>query len=176
MEYLNYGVPLYKAALKGDWEAANQIHFTHQHCFATKITRQGDTALHIAAIAKRTDFVVKLVALMVQDRCTHLLFLRNNNGNTALCLAAASGTVEIAKVMVEADESLLEIPGNTSGLTPLHMAALLGHREMVKYLLRLTQDRLSYEECCAIFITTINSDLYGMLRCLELCVFAYASC
>ncbi|KAL2921658.1 Ankyrin repeat-containing protein ITN1 [Bienertia sinuspersici] len=159
-EYLNYGIPLYKAALRGDWDAATQIRSAHSECFAARITKQGDTALHIAALAGRTDFVVQLVTVVAKD-CRDNLALKNNNENTALCLAAASGSVEIARVMVDEHNELPMIRGN-GGLTPLHMAALLGHREMVRYLLPLTWDNLSDEEHIALFISTINTDLYDI--------------
>ncbi|KAL2921670.1 Ankyrin repeat and SAM domain-containing protein 1A [Bienertia sinuspersici] len=164
VKYRQYGLPLYKAAIQGDWEAARQIYSMYPHCFATTITKGGDTALHIAAVARRIDFVEQLVKLLVQENCTHLLAVRNNIGNTALCLAATSGSVKIARLMIDADINLLKMPGNASGLTPLHMAALLGKREMVNYLLwhGHTQNFLTHEQRCDIFISTINSDLYDV--------------
>ncbi|XP_074293718.1 uncharacterized protein LOC141620857 [Silene latifolia] len=105
-DYLNYGVRLYKAALRGDWRTASQIHDLYHTCFTEKITKRGDTALHIAAVAGHVDFVSQLVTLMVRSNSWHTLALTNNIGNTALCFAAASGTVAIAKVMVEANDNL----------------------------------------------------------------------
>ncbi|XP_021721330.1 uncharacterized protein LOC110688878 [Chenopodium quinoa] len=159
-EYLNYGIPLYKAALRGDWEAAKQILSVHSECIAARITNRGDTALHVAAVARRTEFVSRLLTLIVPENI-HLLALKNNIGNTALCLAAASGNVAIAKMMFHHDNELPLIRGNQR-LTPLHMAALLGHREMVIYLLPLTLIHLSHEERVFLFISTINTDLYDI--------------
>ncbi|KAL2921654.1 LINE-1 retrotransposable element ORF2 protein [Bienertia sinuspersici] len=119
---------VYKAALRGDWDAATQICSKHLECFITRIAKQGDTTLHIVALARRTDFVVQLVTVVAKD-CRDNLALKKNNENTALFLATASRSVEIARVMVDVHNEVPMIRGN-DGLTPLHMAALLGHREM----------------------------------------------
>ncbi|KAK9665102.1 hypothetical protein RND81_14G090400 [Saponaria officinalis] len=91
---------------------------------------------------------------------SHNLDLRNLIGNTALCFAAASGTVAIARVMVEAHEGNLPMISNNQGLTPLLMAAILGHRDMVDYLLDCTTG-LSDTELVSILLSIINTDLYG---------------
>ena len=51
----------------------------------------------------------------------------DNNGNTALHLAAEKGFVEMAKVLVEFDAKL-DIHSTSSGWTPLHFAAYEGIR------------------------------------------------
>ena len=116
-----------------------------------------ETALHIAAAAKRTAFVKELVQRMTEED----LALQNKDGNTAICFAAASGIVEIAKVMVEKNKRLPMIRGK-QGKTPLYMAALFGHREMVSYLYSVTTfGSLSREEKISLLLVTISADLYG---------------
>nr|XP_043610868.1 uncharacterized protein LOC122582530 [Erigeron canadensis] len=104
-DFFNICVPMYEASMKGDWNAACNIlkrfarpnHDQDQsYLLRFSITDNSETALHIAASTQNADFVRNLVGLMqIED-----LRLQNNNGNTALCLAAMAGNVEIAKIMV----------------------------------------------------------------------------
>ncbi|KAM0054124.1 putative ankyrin repeat-containing domain-containing protein [Helianthus debilis subsp. tardiflorus] len=75
------------------------------------------------------DFVTKLVNMMNPDD----LELQNRKGNTALCLAAAAGNIEIAKILVQRNRKLLDIPGS-NGSMPLYIASLYGKHDMVRYL------------------------------------------
>ncbi|KAM3742126.1 hypothetical protein ACB098_07G047300 [Castanea mollissima] len=133
-EYLSLCVPLYQAAIKGDWKVAKDVIDKYPGIVRVAITRKWETALHIAAAAKRTDFVKELVNCMEKED----LALKNRDDNTAICFAAASGIVEIAMIMVEKNENLPMIQGN-KGMRPIHMAALFGHRNMVSYLYPLTK-------------------------------------
>ena len=91
------------------------------------------------------------------------LALKNKDENTALCFAAASGIVEIAMVMVKKNEDLPLIRGN-QGKTPLYMAALFGHRDMVSYLYGVTDfESLTHQERISLLLGTISADLYGMM-------------
>lgn len=95
-------VPLYQAALKGDWEKANEFIRVHPSSLSARITKGRETALHIAAGAKQTNFVEELVKLMdAKD-----LELKNKFDNTALCFAAASGNTRIAELMVKKNNNL----------------------------------------------------------------------
>lgn len=148
-------VPLYLAALKGDWKAAADIFAKDPRALGAVITETYETALHIASGAKRTEFVQNIVKMMNVSQ----LRMRNFVGNTALCFAAASGIVEIAKVMVEEDEELLLIPGG-QGASPLYTATLLGRKEMVSYLYRNMKQYLDSVECAGLLVAAITSDLY----------------
>ena len=91
------------------------------------------------------------------------LALQNKDGNTAICFAAATGIVEIAKVMVDKNKKLPMIRGN-QGKTPLYMAALFGHREMVSYLYSVTDfGSLPRHEKISLLHGTISADLYGTM-------------
>ena len=91
------------------------------------------------------------------------LTLQNKDGNTAICFAAASGIVEIAMVMVEKNNNLPMIRGN-KGMTPLYMAAMFGHRNMVSYLYSVTNfESLAREEQISLLLGTISADLYGTM-------------
>ncbi|KAM4098052.1 hypothetical protein ACJW30_07G047500 [Castanea mollissima] len=157
-DYLSQCVPIYQAAIKGEWKAA-KVFIDQDPCLVrAAITRRRETALHIAAAAKRTAFVKELVEHMNEDD----LALKNKDENTAICFAAASGIVEIAKVMVKKNKNLTLIRGN-QGRTPLYMAALFGHRDMVSYLYDVTDfESLTPEERISLLIGTISIDLYDL--------------
>ncbi|KAF8408608.1 hypothetical protein HHK36_004671 [Tetracentron sinense] len=151
-------VPLYRAALKGDWKMAKEFLNSHPGGVHAKITRGRETALHIAAGATHTLFVEELVKLMK----TEDLALQNKYKNTALCFAAASGIVRIAEVMVEKNEHLLIMRGS-SGLLPLCVAALLGHRDMVHYLYSVTKDEnLTTHDRIGLLVATISTNLFDV--------------
>ena len=140
------------------------------------ITEGGDTALHIAAAANHPNFVKELLKLMR----TEDLEITNKYGQTALYLAAASGNVitaeEIVKKydnrevitaeeMMEKSKKLTLIGIKSGGLkfTPLYIAALLGHREMMSFLFSKTPlENLSAEERIELLVATISNDLFGM--------------
>ncbi|XP_076919046.1 uncharacterized protein LOC143579698 [Bidens hawaiensis] len=131
-EYINVGIPLYEAALKGDWKAVEPILKNRPDLVGYAITENHETVLHIAASAKSAkavEFVKNLVDFMGKDD----LELQNKSGDTALNSAAQAGNLEIAMAMVEKNPGLLEIPNNR-GLMPLYLAALFAKPEMVRYL------------------------------------------
>lgn len=156
-EFLKYGVRLYQAALKADWSTINMIHFENPSWICKQITKGGETLLHIAAAAKHVELVKKLVRIMSIES----LALANSVQNTALCFAAVSGVVEIAQAMVEKNKELPNIRGS-QGMTPLYMAVLLGHRQMVWYLLNVTDDsQITDQDRIGLLTSSIDSDLYG---------------
>ncbi|KAJ0437998.1 putative ankyrin repeat-containing domain, PGG domain, ankyrin repeat-containing domain superfamily [Helianthus annuus] len=132
-EYAKVGVPLYEAAIKGDWNAAKLILDENLDLVRYAITENHETLLHVAASTERTkavkEFVINLVTMMKKED----LELQNKNLNTALTLAAQAGNIETAKILVEKNPALIEI-SNISGVTPLYMAALFSKPDMVNYL------------------------------------------
>ncbi|OMO70445.1 hypothetical protein CCACVL1_18913 [Corchorus capsularis] len=154
--------PLYQAALKGDWEKAKEFLNKHPGAANVRITKGWDTALHIAVGARHIGFVEEVVkSISVAD-----LERRNKYNNTALCVAAASGVTRIAEAMVKKNKCLPGIRGN-KGVTPLYIAALFGHRDMVWYLYKVTDaDDLSREDYIGLLIATITTDLFDVALCL----------
>ncbi|OMO65871.1 hypothetical protein COLO4_30951 [Corchorus olitorius] len=154
--------PLYQAALKGDWEKAKEFLNKHPGAANVRITKGWDTALHIAVGARHIGFVEEVVKLIsVAD-----LERRNKYNNTALCVAAASGVTRIAEAMVKKNKCLAGIRGN-KGVTPLYIAALFGHRDMVWYLYKVTDaDDLTREDYIGLLIATITTDLFDVALCL----------
>ncbi|XP_031282121.1 uncharacterized protein LOC116140663 isoform X2 [Pistacia vera] len=119
---------------------------------------EGDTALHIAAAARHTGFVKKLLEQMQMEDLT----IKNNVGNTAFFLAAASGEVDIAEAMMEKNGDLVMIRGEDDML-PLHKAALMGNEEMVEYLYQATGYKLldHDNDLIELLVNLINRRLYG---------------
>ena len=145
------------AALNGDWKSAKAFLESNPQAVRARITRRSETALHIAAGARHTRFVEELVKLMKPAD----LALQNKVGNTALCFAAASGITRIAEVMVNKNRELAMIRGS-KGATPLYMAALVGHKDMVRYLYSVTEeDNLTKEDRIGLLVAAITANLFG---------------
>lgn len=157
-EILNYSVTVYRAAMKGDWETIRDIWAERPSWIHTRITKAGETVLHIAAASKHVHLVEELVNVML----VHSLACANKVGNTALCFAAVSGVVDIAAVMVRKHSGLPYIRGSQR-MTPLHMAALLGHRQMVWYLLGVTDvHKLTDWDRIGLLTSCIDTDLFDI--------------
>ena len=151
---------LYLAALEGNWQDANQILTVEAVSDAIQysITRTNESILHVAFASKHMAFIKGVVKVLSDDH----LELKNVDGDTALCFAAKSGIVPIAKLMVKKNNKLPLIR-SSEGRTPLHQAALLGRRDMVSYLFTETCfEGLSPDERMDILVATISHDMYGM--------------
>jgi ankyrin repeat protein len=158
---------LYHAALSGDWETAEGIYESFRGEVNARITKRGETALHIAAAAEHTHFVKQLVGKMSIEALTY----KNEAGNTAFCFAAISGVEALAKVMMDKKPDLAMTRGR-GNLLPIYMATLLGHRGMVSYLYDETKEQLTDGDRIKLLVALINSDIYGeksflCFKCLD---------
>ncbi|KAM0041981.1 putative ankyrin repeat-containing domain, PGG domain, ankyrin repeat-containing domain superfamily [Helianthus debilis subsp. tardiflorus] len=164
-DYVKFGVPLYEAAIKGDWKAAKPILDKRPDVIRSAITENYETLLHVAASAESTkaveEFVANLVLLM--DKID--LELQNKNYNTALSLAAAAGNVKTAKIMVHKNPAVAEIPGNNRTM-PLYMATLFAKPEMVRYLYGISKkmegDYWSHENRGWVLQKCVESDIFDV--------------
>ncbi|KAJ4965726.1 hypothetical protein NE237_017575 [Protea cynaroides] len=129
MKYL----PLYKAALRGDWENVRRFLGSYPDAMTARITNSGRTVLHVAVAAGHTRFLEELVKSMPEEA------LALAGDLTALGLAARTGNVKIAEILVSKNTNLTQIRDD-EGWTPLHYALAYGHKEMVWYLLSVTRD------------------------------------
>ncbi|KAL5577489.1 hypothetical protein UlMin_019188, partial [Ulmus minor] len=155
--YFKFGVPLYKAALKGDWEAAKKIIDEVPTILTASIRKGQQNVLHLAAGTDRVHFVEEVVKMMNKED----LELQDDKGNTALCLAAAYGNVYIAEIMVQKNPTLLSIRGG-EGMAPLYLAALFGRSQMALYLYPITNESLNEADRKSIFFTCITTGLYDL--------------
>ncbi|KAI3836090.1 hypothetical protein MKW98_016394 [Papaver atlanticum] len=129
----NYYLPLYKAALKGDWGNAEEFLKTHPDALNAVITSYQRTVLHVAASAGHLRFTLKLVALMDIDA---LALQDSYNGDTALHFASVAGITEAAKAMITKNNRLTQIQ-NKNGWTALLLCAAYVAKEqkdMIQYL------------------------------------------
>ncbi|XP_035541953.1 uncharacterized protein LOC118344732 [Juglans regia] len=150
-------VPLLRAALEDDWEAAEAFIQKNPNCLGAPITEEKGTALHNAAAAKRTRFVKELVERMTPEQ----LAVKTKGNCTALYFAAQSEIVTIAKVMVKKNKNLPLIPKDHIRSLPLYVAIKTGNKDMVSYLYSVTplQDLASLDHI-NLLNTTISTGLY----------------
>ncbi|KAM5552399.1 hypothetical protein ABKV19_026976 [Rosa sericea] len=155
--YFKQCVPLYNAALIGDWKTAKRIIEKDKSILGASITKGWQTVLHVAAGARHVCFVKKLLKLLKEED----LVLQDQNGNTPFCFAVAAGAVRVAKIMIQKNPRLPEIRGG-QGMTPLYFAALFGHGHMASYLYPQLIQLVDEGERAGIFFTCINNSLYGL--------------
>ncbi|KAK9945241.1 hypothetical protein M0R45_010766 [Rubus argutus] len=115
---------LFKMAMKSRWEEVVQAYGQNKRAHKARITRSGDTALHIAVADCQEKWVEELVKLV----STKELRIQNERGNTPLHFAAAMGNVRMCDCIAKKDPSLVGIP-NKDKETPLFLAALHGKKD-----------------------------------------------
>lgn len=156
-EYLEKCIPLYKLALRGDWNAAKKMIDADNRLLNAAITKEWGTLLHVVAGTKHVHFVDKLLKLLNPVD----LELRNFNGNTAFCYAVASGNLQIATMMVKKNPCLAKIRGGEEA-TPLYMAVLQRKGDMARHLYPLSRDILGEDDWTTLFFLCIKNDLYDL--------------
>ncbi|XP_057248732.1 ankyrin repeat-containing protein NPR4 isoform X1 [Beta vulgaris subsp. vulgaris] len=155
-------LPLYKAALGGQWKVARKFIADDPKSLIAKITIASETALHIAvSTGKNLDFVEKLVRRMSPEE----LALTDQNGETALSMAAIVGNTEAAELLVSKNPDLPNI-ASKSGF-PLHWAAQYGQKPMLLYLLDITRKDMdpspfSGESGVKLLISIITAEFYDI--------------
>ncbi|KAK4260725.1 hypothetical protein QN277_003803 [Acacia crassicarpa] len=156
-KYLRLCVPLHKAAMKDDWKAAKHILEKDWTLLRAAITLRCATLLHVATGANRINFVYQLVKIM--DPLD--LELQDVNGNTAFCFAAATGNLQIIKIMETKNKNLPTIRGG-AGITPLHMAALQGKSEMAWHLYSKTVQDFEEADWIILLFYCVNAGIYDL--------------
>ncbi|PRQ32342.1 putative ankyrin repeat-containing domain, PGG domain-containing protein [Rosa chinensis] len=89
------------------------------------------------------------------------LALQDINGNTALCIAAAAGSVEIVQILINHNDSLLTVRGGQK-MAPPYMAAVLGQSQMAWYLYPKSKKMLEKTDLENLFFSCINNGLYDL--------------
>ncbi|KAE9460353.1 hypothetical protein C3L33_07743, partial [Rhododendron williamsianum] len=132
-------IPLYQAALRGDWATAETIFTEDQGSLTAKINEYGETALHVAAGAGRSSKAIDFVKRLVAKMSTEAVTFSDQNNCTPLHLAAWAGNKEAAKVLLKKQPSLLYIRENTN-FSALDMAARNAKKDTLVYLLAKIKD------------------------------------
>ncbi|CAA2987185.1 ACCELERATED CELL DEATH 6-like [Olea europaea subsp. europaea] len=157
---LNWYLPLYKAALQGDWESARKFFDQDPDAVTAKITKVSETALHVAVGTGRAiHFVKELLELIPTEA---LATLRDQVGQTALHYAAIFGNVKAAQILVSKNQDLPNIHSDTLFL-PIHSAALYANKDMISYLLTVTKD----DEDPSPFVDKSGVDLLNLVTLAE---------
>lgn len=106
MNNSGYYLPLYKAALKSDWDSARRFFDNDPEAVTSEINPARETTLHVTVRTGRSIyFVKKLLELMPEAALEH----KSRVGQTAPFLAAIVGNTEAAKLMVAKNPGLVYI-------------------------------------------------------------------
>lgn len=98
------------------------------HLDVNSVTGDGHSALHLAALAENAGVVQELL------RAGANALLRDKEGQTAIHMAAKSGSIAVARQILNECPECLTLRDN-SMQTPLHQAVMHGHEELVKFFL-----------------------------------------
>ena len=133
-------------AMEGNWEDVVGMYEKYPWAQNARLTRSGETALHIAVFKSTEDTVKRLVNLVdaEEEKAQHgesssaaeaknPLMIANDRGNTPLHLAALIGNVNMCNYIASKREELVGLR-NIAGETPLFLAALRGKKEVFLYL------------------------------------------
>jgi hypothetical protein len=122
---------LYKYAHNGDWDAIKTYLSRYPSARKAKIKLYGGTALHVAAFSGHLRVVEGLVKLMSDEE----LEIKDNQGNTALSIAAIVGKRKIC--LVRKNKHLVTFV-NAQKTIPLVMACISNCKDMALYLYSVT--------------------------------------
>ncbi|PRQ26031.1 putative ankyrin repeat-containing domain, PGG domain-containing protein [Rosa chinensis] len=135
---------LFQTAMKSQWEEVVRAYRQNERAHKARITKSGDTALHIAVSDGQEEIVEKLVKLVSKKELT--LKIQNERGNTPLHLAAAQGNVRMCKCIAEGRAYLVGIL-NKDKETPLFLAALHGKKDAFLWLHYICTPDDSHPKC-----------------------------
>ncbi|CAM8903929.1 unnamed protein product [Rhodiola kirilowii] len=137
---MDWHLDLYTAALHGDFKKGLSILEQHREVARKAIidARSGGTVLHVAVGSGPTS--IPLVRILVSRSTNADLEVKNADGCTPLEIAARVGNLEAAKVLIEKHSELLYIPSSSRKSDfPIHTAARYEHKEMICYMLTVTE-------------------------------------
>ncbi|XP_042986633.1 uncharacterized protein LOC122315019 isoform X2 [Carya illinoinensis] len=120
---------LFTMAMNGQWDQIVEV-YKHEPCaHKMRITKAGDTALHIAISQGNEQKVKDLVQQIIrQPRSEGAFKITNSTGNTPLHIAASKGNVTMCQSIANVDQRLVGVP-NGDGETPFFLSVLHGKKE-----------------------------------------------
>ncbi|XP_031739107.1 ankyrin repeat-containing protein At5g02620 isoform X1 [Cucumis sativus] len=161
-EHDSIHIQLCEAATRGDWKAAEEIEKKSKGILSEVISKdRKETALHIATRFNKAAFVEKLIKYKLTQTD---LEAKNIYGNTALCIAATSGAVDIAELMFRKHNDLVLTRGSANA-TPVLIAARYKHSHMVSFLLKSMNkivQKMEISEQMELLLSAIASDHYDI--------------
>ncbi|KAG5547686.1 hypothetical protein RHGRI_013396 [Rhododendron griersonianum] len=155
-------VVLHKAALTADWDtAAKFLGQERPDTVFQPITWCLETALIVAVrSAKRNHFVKKVMEKMQREGVA-LIAQQDISGATALHAAVDGGNIEAAVWLVQKNSELANM-GDKYGTLAVHVAAGLGNRAMVDFLLEHTANLSENESGRKLLHSLASSGLYDI--------------
>ncbi|KAM7473577.1 hypothetical protein LguiB_020820 [Lonicera macranthoides] len=166
----SYYLPLYKAALRGNWDIIKKFIDQDKDALTAKINAISMTCLQvIIGTGQYNQMVQKLVQLMP----TEALALTDDYGNTALNVSAMLGNKEAASILVKKNPSLLHMRNNR-GLLPITRAASNAHKSTLVFLLGVHKEdvdpcSLQGQAGVELLISTIDSGFFDVALDLVRC-------
>ncbi|KAI3913506.1 hypothetical protein MKW98_003985 [Papaver atlanticum] len=115
----NHYAPFYDAALKGDWASALEFIAANEGAQNATINDIVRTALHVAAGAGQSEFVIELVKIMEPEV---LVQKDSANGDTALHFASLNASLDAVRAIRKKNKLSTQIR-NRKGWTPLLLCA-----------------------------------------------------
>ncbi|KAM1169284.1 hypothetical protein ACFX19_031625 [Malus domestica] len=115
---------LFRIAMQSKWEEVVRTYKLNKNAHGAKITKSGDTALHIAVSDGQEKSVKELVKLITVEE----LEIKNERGNTPLHVAAWMGN-ETMCLCIANDYPYLVGAQNVDKETPLFLAAVYGKKD-----------------------------------------------
>ncbi|KAG6676733.1 hypothetical protein I3842_15G166100 [Carya illinoinensis] len=135
---------LFRMAMRSEWKKVVEKYTKElESAHNLKITRSGDTALHIAVSDGQEEIVADLIHVMKSTRKNHAkeaVKTKNERDNTPLHTAAAMGNLPMCKLIAQVDPSLVG-ERNCEGETPFFLAAFHGKKEAFLYLHKICVDQ-----------------------------------
>ncbi|XP_022995621.1 uncharacterized protein LOC111491104 isoform X2 [Cucurbita maxima] len=120
---------LYTNTKRGKWEEVIKKYEEYPEAQELKLTRNGDTALHLAVLDNREEVVQKLVnRIKHTSKYDELLKTTNDREETPLHLAAQMGSATMCNAIASAHDELVDLR-NKVDETPLYLAAASGNRD-----------------------------------------------
>ena len=171
---------LYKYAHNGDWVATEKYLSRYPNAKKAKIKPYGGTALHVAVFSGHLRVVEELVKLMSVEE----LEIQDDQGHTALSIAAPVGIRKMAECLVRKNENLVTFV-NEQKKIPLDQACLSNCKDMALYLYSVTPSEFlcqgnghhgSYFLKCAIGAQMLGKRLYPFINYLFSLFSSFSSC
>ncbi|KAK7332084.1 hypothetical protein VNO80_28831 [Phaseolus coccineus] len=139
---------IYIGAASGNWSEASSYSKTHPCWWRIPLNDVGVTALHVAMRMEHAAFVEELVKHMKQE-----------DMEKAFCLAAITGNVKIAEILLLKNESLLLIR-DQNDMLPIQLASSAGHIQMTEFLFEKTSEDIPFPDLKKLFFFAINNNIY----------------
>ncbi|XP_039133156.1 LOW QUALITY PROTEIN: ankyrin repeat-containing protein At5g02620-like [Dioscorea cayenensis subsp. rotundata] len=98
--------------------------------------KRGDTPLHLAARAGNATQVTKLISECDESLLKEFVSKQNQDGETALYVAAENGHVEVVQEILKVSDVLSAGIKATNSFDAFHIAAKQGHLDVLKEMLR----------------------------------------